>query len=73
MLLLSDTDIFGSASFEEPDLLGEATCSLGNEKFVVFSGDHDFASVLHNWFLEQSLPISFQISSFDSASVILRC
>jgi hypothetical protein len=69
----SDADFFGPAAFEALDLLSEPACSLGDEKLVVFSGHHDLISILHSWLFEQPHFISFQISSFDPASVILRC
>jgi hypothetical protein len=70
---LSDADFFGPAAFEALDPLSEPACSLGDEKLLVFSGHHDLISILHSWFYEQPPFISFQISSFDPASVILRC
>ena len=70
---LSDADIFGSASFEEPDLLSESACSSGNAKFVIFDSDHDSVSILYNWFFQRPRSMLLQIPSLDAGSEILRC
>ena len=70
---LSDADIFGSPAFEAPDLMSEPACSLGNDKFLAFSGQYDVGSILPDKFFDQLPPVSFQISSLDLTNDILRC
>ena len=71
---LWDADFLGSPMYEAPDLLSQPSFPVGSGKFIVFDVHQDLISIFfHNWFFEQSLPISFQISSFDLTSIILRC
>jgi hypothetical protein len=70
---LSDGDFFASPGFEGDDLLSLPSCSLGNVKFLVFSGYYHFLFLLDNNIFEQLHPILFQISSLDPTSRILRC
>ncbi len=70
---LWDADFLGSPTYEAPDLLSQPSLPVGSGKFIVFAAYQDVTSILRSSFFEQSFPISFQISSFDPTSVILRC
>ena len=69
---LSDADFLGSPAIEAPDLLSQPSCSLGNDKFFVLSSHHNLLISDGN-IINQLAVISFQISSLDLTTHILRC
>jgi hypothetical protein len=69
---LSDADFLGSPAIEAPDLLSQPSCSLGDDKLFVLTSHHTVLISDADIF-KQLAVISFQISSLDLTSHILRC
>jgi hypothetical protein len=69
---LSDADFLGSPAIEAPDLLSQPSCSLGDDKLFVLISHHTVLIADVDIF-KQLAVISFQISSLDLTSHILRC